>query len=63
MRCDNTMEAVAHITYNKAVEELRRREYPMLEGWFDVIVFYMCINLVQGQPTLTMPEPRSTRSR
>lgn len=29
-----TMEEAAHIAHDKAVEELREREYPMLQGWF-----------------------------
>lgn len=57
------MEEAVHITYNKAVEELRAREYPMLEGWLSLEMSVYVLTGIQARPISTMPEPPYTPSR
>jgi molybdenum cofactor sulfurtransferase len=57
------MDEAACISYNNAVEELRAREYPMLQGKFRLEHERAKAYTEQILPILTMLGPHSTRNR
>lgn len=58
----NIMDEAGCISYNDAIEELRTKEYPMLQGGCSIIYSRIYAHIRQTQPTLTMQGLRSTPS-
>lgn len=57
------MDEAECIRYNSAIQQLRTREYPMLQGAAVVTWARICADSLQIQRTSTMQELRSTPNR